>query len=86
MTNDKPHSEQDDYKELLQEALHQRPDALSNGKQEQVMKIGKKRARITNVLIVFTFFITYSTYIIYIYSRILCICTYKRNGDTECSK
>ena len=42
MTNDKPHSEQDDYKELLQEALHQRPDALSNGKQEQVMKIGKK--------------------------------------------
>ncbi|MGQ0438699.1 sigma factor regulator N-terminal domain-containing protein, partial [Bacillus sp. B-TM1] len=43
------------YKELLQEALHQRPDALSNGKQEQVMKIGKKRARITNVLIVFTF-------------------------------
>ncbi|MED0827902.1 anti-sigma factor [Bacillus pacificus] len=55
MTNDKPHSEQDDYKELLQEALHQRPDALSNGKQEQVMKIGKKRARITNVLIVFTF-------------------------------
>lgn len=42
MTNDKPHSEQDDYKELLQEALHQRPDALSNGKQEQVMKMGKK--------------------------------------------
>ncbi|MGG0291006.1 anti-sigma factor [Bacillus pacificus] len=55
MTNDKPHSEQDDYKELLQEALHQRPDALSNGTQEQVMKMGKKRARITNVLIVFTF-------------------------------
>ncbi|MGG1152431.1 anti-sigma factor [Bacillus wiedmannii] len=55
MTNDKPHSEQDDYKELLQEALHQRPASLSDGKQEQVLKIGKKRARITNVLIVFTF-------------------------------
>ncbi len=24
MTNDKPHSEQDDYKELLQEALQQK--------------------------------------------------------------
>ncbi|HDR7658838.1 TPA: anti-sigma factor [Bacillus wiedmannii] len=55
MTNDKPHSEQDDYKELLQEALHQRPASLPDGKQEQVLKIGKKRARITNVLIVFTF-------------------------------
>ncbi|QIW17921.1 anti-sigma factor [Bacillus thuringiensis] len=55
MTNDKPHSEQDDYKELLQEALHQRPASLSDGKQEQLLKIGKKRARITNVLIVFTF-------------------------------
>lgn len=42
MTNDKPHSEQDDYKELLQEALHQRPDSLPDGKQQQVLKIGKK--------------------------------------------
>ncbi|AIM12530.1 hypothetical protein BAHan_3528 [Bacillus anthracis] len=55
MTNDKPHSEQEDYKDLLQEALHQRPASLPDGKQEQVLKIGKKRARITNVLIVFTF-------------------------------
>ncbi|BCD12685.1 hypothetical protein BC30075_3602 [Bacillus cereus] len=56
MTNDKPHSEQEDYKDLLQEALHQRPASLPDGKQEQVLKIGKKRARITNVLIVFTFY------------------------------
>ncbi|WP_312505199.1 sigma factor regulator N-terminal domain-containing protein, partial [Bacillus luti] len=55
MTNDKPHSEQEDYQDLLQEALHQRPASLPDGKQEQVLKIGKKRARITNVLIVFTF-------------------------------
>ncbi|PER16451.1 sigma-m negative effector, partial [Bacillus cereus] len=55
MTNDKPHSEEEGYKELLQEALHQRPASLPGGKQEQVLKIGKKRARITNVLIVFTF-------------------------------
>ncbi len=38
MTNDKPHSEQDDYKELLQEALQQRPASLPDGKQEQVLK------------------------------------------------
>lgn len=69
MTNDKPHSEQDDYKELLQEALHQRPDTLSNGKQEQVMKIGKKRARITNVLIVFTFYYLFNLYYIYLLSH-----------------
>ncbi|KOS26725.1 hypothetical protein ADK17_17285 [Bacillus anthracis] len=86
MTNDKPHSEQEDYKDLLQEALHQRPASLPDGKQEQVLKIGTRRARITNVLIVFNFFITDSTYYIYIYALILCICTYKRNGDTECSK
>jgi len=55
MTNDKPHSEEEGYKELLQEALHQRPASLPDGKQEQVLKIGKKRARITNVLIVVTF-------------------------------
>ena len=64
MTNDKPHSEQDDYKELLQEALHQM-DTLSNGKQEQVMKIGKKE-RITNVLIVFTFYYLFNLYYIYL--------------------
>ena len=71
MTNDKPHSEQDDYKELLQEALHQRPDALSNGKQEQVMKIGKKRARITNVLIVFTFYYLFNLFYIYLHFYII---------------
>ena len=71
MTNDKPHSEQDDYKELLQEALHQRPDALSNGKQEQVMKIGKKRARITNVLIVFTFYYLFNLFYIYLHLYII---------------
>ena len=42
MTNDKPHSEQEDYQDLLQEALHQRPASLPDGKQEQVLKIGKK--------------------------------------------
>lgn len=85
MTNDKPHAEQDDYKELLQEALHQRPASLPDGKQEQVLKIGKKRARITNVLIVFTFLLLIQP-IIYIYTLILYSGTYKRNGDTECSK
>ena len=84
MTNDKPHSEQDDYKELLQEALHQRPDALSNGKQEQVMKIGKKSAYYECFNCIY--FLLLIQPILYISTRILCICTYKRNGDTECSK
>lgn len=41
MTNDKPHSEQEDYKDLLQEALQQKTASLPEGKQEQVLKRGK---------------------------------------------
>ncbi|HEK9100490.1 anti-sigma factor [Bacillus pfraonensis] len=55
MTNDKPHFEKEGYKDLLQEALQQKPASLPDGKQEQVLKKGRNRARLTNVLIVLTF-------------------------------
>ena len=55
MTKDKSSSEQEGYKEFLNEALQQSITPLAEEKQGQTLKKGRNRARFTNLCLVLTF-------------------------------
>ncbi|MDC2866826.1 anti-sigma factor [Bacillus sp. BP-3] len=55
MTKDKSPSDQEGYKEFLNEALQQTVTPFAEEKQDQALKKGRNRARFTNICLVLTF-------------------------------